>query len=135
MLLFSCTCSDKSVRVYKWQVGDTFSEVGYSPLLGHTYGVNCVTFSPFGTKLASASTDGSTVIWDVKVRYNLVFPLFMIVLNPNSCMAMLYAELWVILRRIWPPSINLGSWAVPSFVYLTLCFLSLLSMTFLAAVS
>lgn len=70
MLLFSCACSDKSVRVYKWQVGDTFSEVGYSPLLGHTYGVNCVTFSPFGTKLASASTDGSTVIWDVKVRCN-----------------------------------------------------------------
>lgn len=65
-------CRDKSVRVYKWQVGDKFVEVGYSPLLGHTYGVNCVNFSPFGSKLASASIDGSTIIWDVKV---LVFHL------------------------------------------------------------
>ncbi|XP_069175368.1 WD repeat, SAM and U-box domain-containing protein 1 isoform X1 [Procambarus clarkii] len=64
--LLATGSSDKSVRVYKWQVGDTFVEVSYSPLLGHTYGVNCVSFSPFGTKLASASTDGSTIIWDVK---------------------------------------------------------------------
>lgn len=56
------------MRVYKWQVGDAFIEVSYSPLLGHTYGINCVCFSPFGTKLASASTDGSTILWDVKVR-------------------------------------------------------------------
>ncbi|KAG0725098.1 WD repeat, SAM and U-box domain-containing protein 1 [Chionoecetes opilio] len=57
---------DKSVRVYKWHVGDKFVEVSYSPLLGHTYGVNSVNFSPFGSKLASASIDGSTIIWDVK---------------------------------------------------------------------
>ncbi|KAK8406697.1 hypothetical protein O3P69_007344 [Scylla paramamosain] len=57
---------DKSVRVYKWQIGDKFVEVSYSPLLGHTYGVNSVNFSPFGSKLASASIDGSTIIWDVK---------------------------------------------------------------------
>ena len=58
---------DKSVRVYKWQVGDSFIEVKYSPLIGHTYAVNSIDFSPFGTKLASASTDGTTIIWDVKV--------------------------------------------------------------------
>ncbi|KAB7500529.1 hypothetical protein Anas_03475 [Armadillidium nasatum] len=34
---------------------------------GHRYGINCICFSPYGTKLASASTDGQTFIWDVKV--------------------------------------------------------------------
>ncbi|KAK8736917.1 hypothetical protein OTU49_004723, partial [Cherax quadricarinatus] len=69
--LLATGSSDKSVRLYKWQVDDSFVEVGYSPLLGHTYGVNCVSFSPFGTKLASASTDGSTIIWDVKTGERL----------------------------------------------------------------
>lgn len=64
---------DKSVRVYKWQVGDKFVEVSYSPLLGHTYGVNSVNFSPFGSKLASASIDGSSIIWDVKVGVFLFY--------------------------------------------------------------
>ncbi|XP_050711432.1 WD repeat, SAM and U-box domain-containing protein 1-like isoform X3 [Eriocheir sinensis] len=64
--LLATGSSDKSVRLYKWQVGDKFAEVSHSPLLGHTYGVNYVNFSPFGSKLASASIDGSTIIWDVK---------------------------------------------------------------------
>ncbi|CAL4131942.1 unnamed protein product, partial [Meganyctiphanes norvegica] len=64
--LLATGSSDKSLRVYKWQVGDTFQEVSYSPLCGHKYGINSVSFSPFGSKLASASTDGSTIIWDVK---------------------------------------------------------------------
>ncbi|XP_068217034.1 WD repeat, SAM and U-box domain-containing protein 1-like isoform X2 [Palaemon carinicauda] len=64
--LLATGSSDKSIRVYKWQVGDQFVEVKYSPLIGHTYAVNSIHFSPFGTKLASASTDGSTIIWDVK---------------------------------------------------------------------
>ncbi|XP_066977665.1 WD repeat, SAM and U-box domain-containing protein 1-like isoform X3 [Macrobrachium rosenbergii] len=64
--LLATGSSDKSVRIYKWQVGDKFLEVKYSPLIGHTYAVNSINFSPFGTKLASASTDGSTIIWDVK---------------------------------------------------------------------
>ncbi|XP_042869333.1 WD repeat, SAM and U-box domain-containing protein 1-like isoform X2 [Penaeus japonicus] len=69
--LLATGSSDKTVRVYKWQVGDTFEQVSYSPLVGHTYGINCVHFSPFGTKLASASTDGSTIIWDVKTGTRL----------------------------------------------------------------
>ncbi|RXG64254.1 WD repeat, SAM and U-box domain-containing protein 1 [Armadillidium vulgare] len=38
---------------------------------GHRYGINCICFSPYGTKLASASTDGQTFIWDVKTGENL----------------------------------------------------------------
>uniref|UniRef100_A0A6A7FQW5 WD repeat, SAM and U-box domain-containing protein 1 n=1 Tax=Hirondellea gigas TaxID=1518452 RepID=A0A6A7FQW5_9CRUS len=64
--LLATGSSDKSVRLYKWNIGDQFVEVRHSPLLGHTYAINSVTFSPFGTKLASAGTDGITIIWDVK---------------------------------------------------------------------
>ena len=59
---------DKTIRLYKWLPGDKFEELPHSPLKGHKYGINCVTFSPFGSKLASASTDGLTIIWDVKVN-------------------------------------------------------------------
>jgi WD40 repeat protein len=38
---------------------------------GHGYSVNCVRFSPHGTLLASASTDGTTVLWDVTTRTRL----------------------------------------------------------------
>ena len=70
-IIFYYYFSDKTIRVYKWQPGNKFSEVSYSPLEGHRYAINCITFSPFGTKLASASTDGSTIIWDVKVMISL----------------------------------------------------------------
>ncbi|KAM3861957.1 WD repeat, SAM and U-box domain-containing protein 1-like [Diretmus argenteus] len=55
------TCSgDKTVRVY-----DTsdFSELPYSPLTGHGYGVHCCRFSSCGGFLVTCSTDGSTVAW------------------------------------------------------------------------
>ncbi|KAL4636217.1 WD repeat, SAM and U-box domain-containing protein 1 isoform X2 [Arapaima gigas] len=56
------TCStDKSVRVYS--VRD-FSELPFSPLTGHGYGVHCCCFSACGRYLASCSTDASTVVWD-----------------------------------------------------------------------
>jgi WD40 repeat protein len=58
------TCSgDKTVRL--WDTDD-YSELACSPLCGHTYYVHCCTFSPFGTLLASCSTDGKVIIWDVK---------------------------------------------------------------------
>lgn len=44
-----------------------FQEMNYNPLDGHKYSVNYVEFSPCGTKLASCSMDGTTVIWDVEV--------------------------------------------------------------------
>ncbi|PRD23410.1 UNVERIFIED_CONTAM: Wdsub1 [Trichonephila clavipes] len=72
------TCSaDKSVRIW-FQKSETeekeceetekidFKEAEFSPLLGHTYGVNCVRFSPFGTLLASCSTDGKVILWNVQ---------------------------------------------------------------------
>ncbi|GFS40418.1 WD repeat, SAM and U-box domain-containing protein 1 [Nephila pilipes] len=76
------TCSaDKSVRIW-FQKSETqekesetqekesgktdFKEAEFSPLLSHTYGVNCVRFSPFGTLLASCSTDGTVILWNIQ---------------------------------------------------------------------
>ncbi|KAJ8306977.1 hypothetical protein KUTeg_015061 [Tegillarca granosa] len=58
------TCSaDKTIRV--WDTED-FTELSYSPLCGHTYYVHCCAFSPFSTLIASCSTDGKLILWDVK---------------------------------------------------------------------
>lgn len=58
------TCSgDKTVRL--WDTDD-YSELPSSPLCAHVYYVHCCTFSPFGTLLASCSTDGKVIIWDAK---------------------------------------------------------------------
>lgn len=54
---------DKTVRL--WDTAD-FSELTASPLVGHSYYVHCCTFSPFGTILATCSTDGKLILWDVK---------------------------------------------------------------------
>ncbi|XP_074652932.1 WD repeat, SAM and U-box domain-containing protein 1-like isoform X2 [Tubulanus polymorphus] len=54
---------DKTVRLWKL---DDFNEQACSPLLGHTYHVHCCVFSPFGTLLASCSTDGKAILWDAK---------------------------------------------------------------------
>lgn len=54
---------DKTVRL--WDTAD-FSELTASPLVGHSYYVHCCTFSPFGTILATCSTDGKLILWGVK---------------------------------------------------------------------
>lgn len=55
------TCSaDKTVRVYSTR---DFSELPFSPLSGHGYGVHCCCFSPCGQYLASCSTDATTMVW------------------------------------------------------------------------
>uniref|UniRef100_A0A4W4EXZ9 WD repeat, SAM and U-box domain-containing protein 1 n=2 Tax=Electrophorus electricus TaxID=8005 RepID=A0A4W4EXZ9_ELEEL len=55
------TCSaDKTVRVYRTR---DFTELPFSPLSGHGYGVHCCCFSPCGQYLASCSTDATTVVW------------------------------------------------------------------------
>lgn len=74
---------DKTVRL--WDTAD-FSELTASPLVGHSYYVHCCTFSPFGTILATCSTDGKLILWDVKSgskvcehwhMINCTFDLFM----------------------------------------------------------
>ncbi|XP_055688032.1 WD repeat, SAM and U-box domain-containing protein 1-like isoform X2 [Lutzomyia longipalpis] len=57
--------SDKTVRVFRWIVGSGFVEENFSPLLGHKYGVTSVKMSPQGATLASASVDGSIILWNV----------------------------------------------------------------------
>ncbi|KAL6100756.1 wdsub1 [Pungitius sinensis] len=55
------TCSgDKTLRVYN---SEDFSELPFSPLSGHGYGVHCCCFSSCGRHLLSCSTDGSAIVW------------------------------------------------------------------------
>lgn len=57
------TCSlDKTVRLYSL---NDYSEVSFSPLRGHTYAVHCCCFSPDQTTLASCSTDGRILLWNM----------------------------------------------------------------------
>lgn len=60
-LLASCSL-DKTVRVYSLK---DFKEVFFSPLRGHTYAVHCCCFSPNQIVLASCSTDGKTILWNM----------------------------------------------------------------------
>ncbi|XP_026471916.1 WD repeat, SAM and U-box domain-containing protein 1-like [Ctenocephalides felis] len=53
----------KTVRVWKWQIGEGFQEDEHSPFLGHKYGVTCVRISKKGDLLASSSVDGTTILW------------------------------------------------------------------------
>ncbi|XP_029951332.1 WD repeat, SAM and U-box domain-containing protein 1 isoform X2 [Salarias fasciatus] len=57
------TCSgDKTLRIYNT---NNFSELAFSPLSGHGYGVHCCCFSACGQFLASCSTDATTVVWSM----------------------------------------------------------------------
>ncbi|XP_056269101.1 WD repeat, SAM and U-box domain-containing protein 1 isoform X2 [Pseudoliparis swirei] len=58
--LFATCSGDKTLRVYNSR---DFSELPFSPLSGHGYGVHCCCFSPCGQFLASCSTDATTMIW------------------------------------------------------------------------
>nr|XP_046218793.1 WD repeat, SAM and U-box domain-containing protein 1-like isoform X2 [Oncorhynchus gorbuscha] len=57
------TCSgDKTIRIYNT---NDFSELPFSPLSGHRYGVHCCSFSVCGTYLFTCSTDALTIIWSM----------------------------------------------------------------------
>ncbi|CAG7835245.1 unnamed protein product [Allacma fusca] len=57
--------SDKKAEVLKWEKDSGYVGTPFSPLKDHKYGVTCVDFSPYGTILATASVDGTTILWDV----------------------------------------------------------------------
>uniref|UniRef100_A0A182PHG7 U-box domain-containing protein n=1 Tax=Anopheles epiroticus TaxID=199890 RepID=A0A182PHG7_9DIPT len=57
--------SDKTVRVWRWVAGSGYREEPFSPLLGHRYGVTSVRVSPKGAVLASASVDGTVILWNL----------------------------------------------------------------------
>ncbi|XP_023136837.2 WD repeat, SAM and U-box domain-containing protein 1-like isoform X2 [Amphiprion ocellaris] len=58
------TCSgDKTLRLYD---AADFSELPFSPLTGHGYGVHCCCFSSCGRNLLSCSTDGCIMVWSLE---------------------------------------------------------------------
>lgn len=59
--------NDKTVRIWECDDNGVFKQTPLSPLTGHNYGVNCVRFSPFGTIIASCSTDGNIILWNTHV--------------------------------------------------------------------
>ena len=85
------TCSgDKTVRL--WDIDD-YAELPCSPLCGHSYYVHCCTFSPFGTLLATCSTDGKIIVWDPKsgtkkgtLQHDSRSPVRVCRFSPNSSM-------------------------------------------------
>ncbi|XP_072321089.1 WD repeat, SAM and U-box domain-containing protein 1 [Eucyclogobius newberryi] len=60
--LFATCSGDKTLRIYNTK---DFSELPFSPITGHGYGVHCCCFSPCGQFLASCSTDATVVIWSM----------------------------------------------------------------------
>ncbi len=58
---------DKHVEVCKFVKGQGFTRLSFSPLKEHKYTVSCVDWSPYGSILASASVDGTTILWDANV--------------------------------------------------------------------
>lgn len=58
--LLATSSGDKTIRVYSTT---DFTELPFSPLLGHGYGVHCCRFSPCGSYLVSCSTDGYVMVW------------------------------------------------------------------------
>lgn len=58
--LLATSSGDKTIRLYSKA---DFSELPFSPLSGHGYGIHCCCFSRCGSYLLSCSTDGSVMVW------------------------------------------------------------------------
>uniref|UniRef100_A0A3Q2R1U3 WD repeat, SAM and U-box domain-containing protein 1 n=1 Tax=Fundulus heteroclitus TaxID=8078 RepID=A0A3Q2R1U3_FUNHE len=81
---------DKTLRVYSTA---DFTELPFSPLSGHGYGVHRCCFSPCGGHLFSCSTDGSIRVWSSETGELLSMlehparsPLRVCALAPDSCL-------------------------------------------------
>ncbi|XP_076268665.1 WD repeat, SAM and U-box domain-containing protein 1-like isoform X2 [Rhynchophorus ferrugineus] len=57
--------SDKTVRIWDWIKGSGYVEREKSPLRSHKYQVTCVKISPQGSMMASASVDGTALLWNL----------------------------------------------------------------------
>ncbi|XP_076377154.1 WD repeat, SAM and U-box domain-containing protein 1 isoform X4 [Megalopta genalis] len=57
---------DKRIRVWQWRACSGYVEACFSPLMGHKYGITSVKVSPRSTMLASASIDGTTLLWNLR---------------------------------------------------------------------
>ena len=64
-LLLATGSADKTVRVWELGAVSSWSEMDFSPLLGHSYSVYSVAF-PSEDRIVSASLDGSIIVWDSK---------------------------------------------------------------------
>uniref|UniRef100_A0A1Y1JZX4 WD repeat, SAM and U-box domain-containing protein 1 n=2 Tax=Photinus pyralis TaxID=7054 RepID=A0A1Y1JZX4_PHOPY len=62
--LLAVGSSDKLVKLFKVDENNAIEETDSSPLDGHSYSVNHVEFSKDGSRLATCSLDGCTIIWD-----------------------------------------------------------------------
>jgi len=88
--------NDSTVRIWKLNEDGTYGESTQdppfiSPITEHSYGVNCVRFSPFSTILATASTDGKIILWSTqtgKENFTLYHPsenaIRCLAFSPNS---------------------------------------------------
>jgi len=91
---------DRTVRL--WNAG-TGTSVGV--LVGHQAEIASVTFSPDGTRLASASGDGGIKIWDVSrhsdpsVSVGHTLYVYAVALSPNA--ARVASASWDQTVRIW----------------------------------
>ncbi|XP_015258023.1 PREDICTED: WD repeat, SAM and U-box domain-containing protein 1-like [Cyprinodon variegatus] len=81
---------DKTLRVYNTA---DFSELPFSPLTGHGYGVHCCCFSSCGNYLLSCSTDGFIMVWSSETGERLSqlehpgrSPIRVCALSPDSCL-------------------------------------------------
>ncbi|CAG9766318.1 unnamed protein product [Ceutorhynchus assimilis] len=57
--------SDKTIRIWDWHKGTGYVERQNSPLRAHKYQVTCVKISSQGSMMASASVDGTALLWNL----------------------------------------------------------------------